>query len=80
MAVISSTAIRNRAAAFSLVTLQTMPCGCVAGVYRAQPTIVEVDVVEAKGPHCRFYRHRTGEVMRLGVSDLTSEEGSEPRV
>jgi hypothetical protein len=58
-----------RPAAFTLVTLQTMPCGCVAAIYRARPTVVEFDVLEAKGPHCRFYGHRPGEVIDLGVSD-----------
>ena len=80
MAVIPSLGLRTRAAAFSLVTLQAMPCGCVAGVYRARPAVVEVDVVEAKGPHCRFFGHRTGHVMRLGVPDSMELEGNEPRV
>jgi hypothetical protein len=45
---------RHRAAAMTLLALETMPCGCVAGVYQARPTIVEVEFVEAKGPHCVF--------------------------
>jgi hypothetical protein len=80
VAVLQSIALGARAAAFTLVTLETMPCGCVAAIYRARPTVVEVDVVEAKGPHCRFFGHRAGQVMRLGVSDPASVEGGEPRV
>ena len=76
MAVISALSKSIPPAALTLVTLQTMPCGCVAAIYRARPTVVEVDVLEAKGPHCRFYGHRPGEVIDLGVSDPDSfEEG-----
>ena len=49
----------------TLVALESLPCGCVSGVYRA--TVVEVELVEAKGPHCVFHRHRAGDVMRLGL-------------
>jgi hypothetical protein len=79
MPVISPVASGSRAAALSLVTLQAMPCGCVAAVYLARPTVVEVDIVEAKGPHCRFFYHQAGEVISLGVPDLASEEGGEPQ-
>jgi hypothetical protein len=66
--------------AMTLVTLQTMPCGCVAAIYRARPTVVEVELVEAKGPHCRFSRHRTGQVISLGVPDLPDGAAAEPTV
>jgi hypothetical protein len=60
----------------TLLALETMPCGCVAGVYQARPTVVEVEFVEAKGPHCRFSGHRAGSVTRLGVPEtLTAETG-----
>jgi hypothetical protein len=55
------------APSLTLLALQTMPCGCVAAVYQAPTTIVEVELVEAKGPHCRFYSHRAGHVVRLGI-------------
>lgn len=70
----------QRATSMTLLALEPMPCGCVAGVYQARPTFVEVEFVEAKGPHCLFTRHRSGHVTRLGVSDLTSAEGSEPLI
>jgi hypothetical protein len=51
----------------TLVALESLPCGCVSGVYHANPTIVELELVEAKGPHCVFVEHRPGGVVRLGV-------------
>lgn len=70
----------TRAAGLSLVALEALPCGCIAGVYRARPTIVQVDVVEAKGPHCLFHGHRAGQVTSLGVPDQWQMEGGEPLV
>lgn len=52
-----------------LLALQAMPCGCVAGVYGVSPSVVEIEVVEAKGPHCLFSRHRIGCISRLGVTE-----------
>ena len=57
----------SRPSSLSLVTLESMPCGCVAGVYQAKPTIVELELVEVKGPHCLYRGHEAGKVMRLGV-------------
>jgi hypothetical protein len=56
-----------RPTSLSLVTLEALPCGCVAGVYCATPTIVELELVEVKGPHCLYRGHQAGNVMRLGV-------------
>ena len=70
----------TREASLSLVNLETLPCGCVSGVYRARPTVVEVELVEAKGPHCLFYGHRAGQVTRLGVPDQWETEGGEALV
>ena len=61
------------AAALTLVTLQSLPCGCVSGVYRARPTVVELELLEAKGPHCLFFRHQTGSVVRLGLPEEVLE-------
>lgn len=58
-----------RPSALSLVALASMPCGCVSAVYRARPTIVELELVEVKGPHCTYSRHQAGNVMRLGVPE-----------
>lgn len=71
---------RHRAAAMTLLALETMPCGCVAGVYQARPTVVEVEFVEAKGPHCVFSGHRTGHVTRLGVPEALIADTGEPLV
>jgi hypothetical protein len=59
---------------FSLVALESMPCGCVASVYHSNPTIVELELVEAKGPHCVFGAHQTGRVVRLGVPGEFDED------
>ena len=80
MALSPATPAGARSPALTLVSLETLPCGCVTAVYRARPTVVEVDVVEAKGPHCRFFGHRTGQVTRLGVPDPLDADGDEPRV
>lgn len=69
-----------RAASLALVALEGLPCGCVAGVYRARPTLVEVELVEAKGPHCLFHAHRLGQVTRLGVPEYWETEGDEAQV
>ena len=77
---IAPTPARHRAAAMTLLALETMPCGCVAAIYRSRPTVVELELVEAKGPHCRFYGHRTGQVISLGVQDMHENGSPEPRV
>ena len=76
----SPTPRRHRADAMTLLALETMPCGCVAGVYQARPTVVEVEFVEAKGPHCVFSGHRTGKVTRLGVPENLTADTGEPLV
>ena len=70
---ISPTAHGHRSNAMTLLALETMPCGCVAAVYQARPMPVEVEFVEAKGPHCVFSRHRAGQVNRLGVAEAAEE-------
>lgn len=70
----------HRAASMTLLNLETLPCGCVAGVYQARPTAVEVEFVEAKGPHCVYARHRTGQVTRLGVPESMVADTGEPLV
>jgi hypothetical protein len=77
---ISAPGKNHRAAAMTLLALETLPCGCVAGVYQARPTVVEVEFVEAKGPHCVFSRHRTGHVTRLGVPESMVADTGEPLV
>jgi hypothetical protein len=59
----------SRAASLTLITLESLPCGCVSGIYQASPTVVEVELVEAKGPHCIYVEHRSGGVVRLGLPD-----------
>jgi hypothetical protein len=70
----------SRAAALTLVALQSLPCGCVSAIYRARPTVVELELVEAKGPHCLYFRHQTGNVVRLGLPQQVLADGEETSV
>jgi hypothetical protein len=70
----------SRAAALTLVALETLPCGCVSGVYVANPTVVELELVEAKGPHCVFPDHCQGGVVRLGMPEEMMYSGDEASV
>jgi hypothetical protein len=63
----------SRGALLTLVALESMPCGCVSGVYESTPTLVAVELVEAKGPHCVFIEHRAGGVVRLGLVEDASD-------
>jgi hypothetical protein len=76
----SLSAATARGTTLALVALEAMPCGCISSVFRANPTVVEVEVVEAKGPHCSLTRHRPGDVVRLGVPNVVFAEGDEPQV
>ena len=70
----------SKTTALMLIGLESMPCGCISGVYRARTNGVEVGLVEAKGPHCLFSSHRAGDVVWLGGSDEYAETGRESRV
>ena len=67
----------SRPAALTLVALETLPCGCISGVYQASPTVVELELLEAKGPHCLYGAHRLGGVVRLGLPEDLTLEGDE---
>ena len=47
---------------------------------RSVRLVVEVEFVEAKGPHCVFHRHRAGHVTRLGVPESLVAETGEPLI
>jgi hypothetical protein len=72
----TATPLGDRAASLPLLALESLPCGCVAGVYQTASAVVEVEFVEAKGPHCVFPWHRAGEMTRVAVpeSPLESDE------
>jgi hypothetical protein len=70
----ASASRHHHSASMTLLALEAMPCGCVAGIYQARPIDVEVEFVEAKGPQCVFSRHRAGEVTRLGVPESMLDE------
>ena len=67
----------SRPAELSLVALESLPCGCISGIYQASPTVVELELLEAKGPHCLFGAHRIGGVVRLGLPEDIALEGDE---
>jgi hypothetical protein len=75
-----ATQTTSRAAALTLVALQSLPCGCVSAIYRARPTVVELELVEAKGPHCLYFRHQTGNVVRLGLPQELAADADETAV
>ncbi len=57
-------------------SFQGFPCGCVAAVYRVPQMDVEVELVEARGPHCLDAGHQVGRVVRLGhPAELEDAEG-----
>lgn len=61
----------------TLVELEQLPCGCVASIYQMGPAELELEFVEAKGPHCLFDDHRAGDISRLGLPDvLVTEDGA----
>ena len=67
----STVGVPRTQALFELITLEGLPCGCVAAAYRADPWDFGVICLEAKGPHCMYGTHRQGRVLRLGkLTDL----------
>ncbi len=74
---VQPTTHRSPRGALTLVGLESLPCGCVSGVYQASPTVVELELVEAKGPHCLDMGHRAGGVVRLGLPESLIDPGDE---
>jgi hypothetical protein len=64
-------------AAFEFEALEGLPCGCVAVAYRARPWDVTMISLEAKGPHCVFPGHRSGQVLHFGEPADLEEDGDE---
>jgi hypothetical protein len=65
----TSPAQRGRQSAeYAFDSLHSLPCGCVAAVYRTQPWDVELVALEARGPHCIHQQHELGSVLGLGFS------------
>jgi hypothetical protein len=62
VAPIASTRLVSR---LEFEALQALPCGCVAGSFRAMPWGVEFVRLEAKGPHCFRAEHKAGSVLSL---------------
>jgi hypothetical protein len=58
-------------------SFQALPCGCVAGEYRAMPWALNLVRVEAKGPHCFRTEHEVNQVLDVDVEEETDVDGEE---
>lgn len=59
----------RRTPLYTLDRLDSLPCGCVAAVFRAQPLPLDVTSVEARGPHCVYVHHQIGRVLGVAIED-----------
>jgi hypothetical protein len=55
-------------------SFQALPCGCVAGEYRALPWAFNVTRLEVKGPHCQRSEHAPDQVLDVEVTIQDEEE------
>ena len=62
--------------ALEFESFQALPCGCVAGAYRAAPWALNLVRLEAKGPHCPRVEHEPDQVLDVAVED--DGDDSEP--
>ncbi len=58
-------------------SFEGLPCGCVVAVYRVPQMEIEVELVEARGPHCLDASHHIGRVIRLGGPAEVEEDDDE---
>jgi hypothetical protein len=66
----TSTGITGRTSShYAFDSLHSLPCGCVAAVYRTHPREVQVVAVEARGPHCLHREHEIGSVLGVEMGD-----------
>ena len=58
-------------AQFEFEAFESLPCGCVAALYRTLDPGLRVISIEAKGPHCILSGHAVGRMtpVRLGAQD-----------
>lgn len=56
-------------------SFEALPCGCVAGAYRALPWAMSLVRLEAKGPHCPRLEHELDHVLDVEIED--EEDGAE---
>jgi hypothetical protein len=54
-------------------SFRALPCGCVAGEYRALPEAFNLLRVDAKGPHCRRREHELDQVLGILVDNDEDE-------
>jgi hypothetical protein len=53
---------------------EALPCGCVAGAYRAMPWELNLVRLEAKGPHCRHSEHALDQVLDVAAQGDDEED------
>jgi hypothetical protein len=56
---------------------EALPCGCVAGAYRASPWALNLVRLEAKGPHCVRAEHAEDQVLDVEVETDEEEDENE---
>lgn len=54
---------------FEFESFEALPCGCVAGAYRAAPFAVSLVRLEAKGPHCVRFEHSEDQVLDVELDE-----------
>ena len=65
----------SRAANYlQLETLDPLPCGCVAAIFRVGRQGIRLVSVEAKGPYCLTSQHTAGRVVEPADEDVASIE------
>jgi len=57
---------------YAFDAFHALPCGCVAGIYKAQPWDVEVVSLEARGPHCLDSEHQMGRLLGVASNPETN--------
>jgi hypothetical protein len=55
-----------------------LPCGCVAGAYRAAPWALSLVRLDAKGPHCPRAEHALDQVLDVDVDEDEEDEDQIP--
>lgn len=80
----SLTAMMNRVIELSRLSTRlefeafhALPCGCVAGAYRAVPWSLSLVRVEAKGPHCWRNEHAQDQVLDVALHGHEDDDEGE---
>jgi hypothetical protein len=58
---------------------ETLPCGCLAGVYETYDGLV-VSIVDAKGTRCDDSSHRIGKIIPAPSEKSPAQPDARPRI